>query len=87
MNTKECIAICVGAISAVALLLGLAFITKISDRVEQLNETLSEPGLTSEINIEHLTITTEDGSVVELEGFDADVNSRLIDLLVNMANQ
>jgi len=87
MSRTECVAICVGIIGAVALLVSIILIDRISDRIDQFTEVLSQPGIASEVNIERLTITTADGVTIELSEFEADVNSRLIDLLITAASK
>ena len=85
MNVKECIAICVGIVSFAALLITLCFTVVVRDSVTDLTDALSQPGMTDRVEIELLTFTAPDGTVVELKDFDSTINSRLLDLILGAA--
>ncbi len=83
MNTRECIVWCVGIIAAVILILVPVFIVKFSDRITDLTEAISQPGITSNVTIDEVIIIAPDDVRFEVRGFDAQVNSRLIDMVLN----
>ncbi len=86
MNTRECIVYCVGILSVVFLLVVSILAMYFVDRLSELTEVLSQPGVTSNITIERLIIRPPDSiTYIEMEGFDAQVNSRILDLLLNLA--
>jgi len=50
-----------------------------------LSDALSQPGIPTRVEIEHMTITAPDGVSFEINGFDATANSRLIDVITGLA--
>lgn len=86
MKTRECIVVCVAIVSIVFLMVASVAVVKISDRIDDLTEVLSQPGITSTVAIEKLEIrnATDDISV-SVTGFEAELNSRLLDLLLTAA--
>lgn len=84
MSKYECIAVCV-AVAAVALCLSvIAFTIPIRDSIKDLSDALSQPGIPTRVEIDHMTITNVDGVSFEINGFDATANSRLIDILTGL---
>ena len=85
MSKYDCIAICV-AIVAVSLVLSvIAFTIPIRDSIEDLSDALSQPGIPTRVEIDHMTITNVEGVSFEINGFDATANSRLIDIITGLA--
>lgn len=84
MNTRDCIAWCVTVIGIVSLVVALTFIAKFSGHVSELTEAISQPGITSNITIDELIIASPDDVKIEIRGFDAQVNSRLLDIVLNV---
>ena len=85
MSKYDCIAICVIAAAVSLLLSVIAFTIPIRDSITDLSDALSQPGIPTRVEIEHMTITTPDGVSFEINGFDATANSRLIDILTGLA--
>ena len=85
MSKYDCIAICVGAIALSVLLSVVAIAIPFRDGLKDISSALSEPGIPTRVEIEHMTITAPDGVSFEISGFDATANSRLIDILTGLA--
>ena len=85
MSKYDCIAICVIAV-AVSLLLSVVAITvPLQKSITDLSDALSQPGIPTRVEIDHMTITAPDGVSFEINEFDATVNGRLIDFLTGLA--
>ncbi|KKK61650.1 hypothetical protein LCGC14_3012210 [marine sediment metagenome] len=77
MSTQKCVVICVAIVSIVFLLVVA---------VSNLTSTLSQPGITSTVSIDQLTIqNAADDISVDVTRFEAKLNSRLLDLLLGAA--
>jgi len=85
MNVRECIAICVGIVAVAAIIISALFVMVVKTSVTDLTDALSQPGITDRVEIESLTFTAPDGTVVELKDFDGTINSRLLDLILGAA--
>ena len=85
MSKYYCITTCVIAV-AVSLLLSIISITiPLRDSITDLSDALSQPGIPTRVEIDHMTITAPDGVSFEINEFDATVNGRLIDFLTGLA--
>ena len=85
MSKYDCVALCVAAI-VLSLLLSVIFImVSLSNGITDLSGALSQPGIPTRVEIEHMTITTPEGVSFEINGFDATANSRLIDIIAGLA--
>ena len=85
MSKYECIAVCVGIVAVSLCLSIIAFTIPIRDSIKDLSDALSQPGIPTRVEIEHMTITAPDGVSFEINGFDATANSRLIDIITGLA--
>ena len=85
MSKYDCIAICVVAVALSLLLSVLAIAVPLSKSITDLSDALSQPGIPTRVEIDHMTITNEDGVAFEINGFDATANSRLIDIITGLA--
>lgn len=86
MNTRECVVFCVGIVSTMFLLVAAIFMIEISNRVSDLTEELSQPGITSTVTIDQLDLLNKTDDIsISITGFEAELNSRLLDLLINAA--
>ena len=85
MSKYECIAICVAVLAISLVLSVIAFTIPIRDSIKDLSDALSQPGIPTRVEIEHMTIAAPDGVSFEINGFDATANSRLIDILTGLA--
>ena len=81
MNTKQCVVWCVGIVSGLLFFVALMFGIIGSD----LTEALSEPAQSSRVEIAHMIITNpNDGTTIEINDFDAMINSRIIDFITGI---
>ena len=85
MSKYECIAICVTAVAVSVILSVIAVTIPLRDSITDLSDALSQPGIPTRVEIEHMTITTIEGVSFEINGFDATANSRLIDIVTGLA--
>ncbi len=84
MNKNEAFCVCVAIVAFFMLLFGLAFISKVSNNISEFTEALNQPSISSNLTIKHLIIQQpESDTYLEIEGFEASVNSRLLDILAN----
>jgi len=68
------------------LLVAAIFMIEISNRVSDLTEELSQPGITSTVTIDQLDLLNKTDDIsISITGFEAELNSRLLDLLINAA--
>ena len=82
MNIKTCIVLCVLIIGIVSLILVPVIVVKFSDRIDDLTKAISQPGITSTVTIDEVVITTPDDVKFEVRDFDAELNSRLLDMVI-----
>ena len=85
MSKYDCIAICVIALAISLVLSVIAIMVPLSKSLTDLSDVLSQPGIPTRIEIDHMTITAPDGVSFEVNGFDATTNSRLIDIITGLA--
>ena len=85
MSKYDCIAICVVSVAIALLLSVIAVMVPLSKSLTDLSDALSQPGIPTRVEIEHMTITTIEGVSFEINGFDATANSRLIDIITGLA--
>ena len=85
MSKYDCVAICVIAVALSLLLSVIAVIVPLSKSLTDLSDALSQPGIPTRVEIDHMTITNVDGVSFEVNGFDATANSRLIDIIMGLA--
>ena len=85
MSKYDCIAICVVAVAVSLLLSVIAITVPLQKSITDLSDALSQPGIPTRVEIEHMTITAPDGVSFEINGFDATANSRLIDIITGLA--
>ena len=85
MSKYDCIAICVVAVAISLLLSVIAITIPLQKSITGLSDALSQPGIPTRVEIEHMTITSPDGVSFEINGFDATANSRLIDIITGLA--
>jgi hypothetical protein len=67
------------------LLSVIAITVPLQNGITDLSDALSQPGIPSRAEVEHMTITTPDGVSFEINGFDVTANSRLIDIITGLA--
>ena len=85
MSKYDCIVVCVIAVALSLVLSVIAITIPLQNSITDLSDALSQPGIPTRVEIEHMTITTPDGVSFEINGFDATANSRLIDILTGLA--
>ena len=85
MSKYDCIAICVIAVVISLLLSVIAITVPLQKSLTDLSDSLSQPGIPTRVEIDHMIITAPDGVSFEITGFDATANSRLIDILTGLA--
>ena len=85
MSKYDCIAVCVIAVAISLILSVIAITVPLQKSLTDLSDALSQTGIPTRVEIEHMTITTPDGVSFEINGFDAMANSRLIDILTGLA--
>jgi len=84
MSKYDCIVVCVITVALSLLLSVIAITIPLQRSITDLSDALSQPGIPTRVEIEHMTITAPDGVSFEINGFDATANSRLVDILTGL---